>query len=131
MNLNDDELQKAIEAGKATNTTDADETSYRLVFDSLSKERRIGVSNTFADKVIQKVLTQKQVKESSGEIWWLVVGIFMMLVALIIAIGFAGAKFDLGFLKAMNDYKGLLLAGAVLILIFNMLDRKLVRSRVG
>lgn len=130
MNLNEEELQNAMEAGKTPDASSADEKAYRLLFDSLSKEPEHKLSPAFADKVIQKIMAQNQKKESSRDIWWLGVGIFFMLIGLAIAIVFVGARFDLGFLKEVSDYKGLVIAGAILITVFNLLDKKIVRSRI-
>ena len=130
MNLNEEELQNAMEAGKLPDSANADEKAYRLVFDSLSRLPEEKLSHAFPDKVIQKVMAYNQKKESSKDIWWLGVGIFFMLIGLAIAVALVGARFDLGFLKAMADYKGLVLAAVVLITIFNLLDKKIVRSRM-
>jgi hypothetical protein len=130
MNLSEEELQNSMEAGKSPDATNADEKAYRLLFDSLSKQPELGLSAAFPDRVIQKVMAHNQKKESSRDIWWLGVGIFFMLIGLVVAIAFVGARFDLGFLKAMADYKGLVAAGAILITVFNLLDKKIVRSRM-
>ncbi len=130
MSQNEEQLQNSMEAGKMPDLSNADEKAYRLVFDSLSKEPEYKLSAGFPDKVIQRVMANNQKRESSRDIWWLGPGILFMLIGLVIAITFAGVRFDLGFLKSMADYKWLVFAAAALVVIFNILDKKIVRSRI-
>jgi hypothetical protein len=129
MNLNDEDLQNAIDRGDVIDDSSGDVKAYRRVFDALSNEPSIKLPVNFADTVIQKAMAQNQKRESSRDIWWLGLGVFMMLIALMICVAFVGAKFNLGFLREMADYSGLLVAGVVLITIFNILDKTLVRAR--
>jgi hypothetical protein len=128
MNLNDEELQRAIEEGRSDDLHSADAKAYQILFEALSK-RDENLSPLFADRVIQKAMANNQKKESSRDIWWLGVGIFFLSIGFVVAIAMVGIKFNLGFLKGVAEYSGLLLAGAVLITIFNILDKRLVGHR--
>jgi hypothetical protein len=128
MNLNEEELQRAIEEGRSNDPSNPDAKAYQALFDALSK-RDENLSPFFADKVIQKALANNQKKESSRDIWWLGIGIFFLSIALVIAIAIVGMNFNLGFLKGVAEYSGLLFAGAVLITIFNILDKRIVRHQ--
>jgi hypothetical protein len=129
MNLDDEELQRAIEEGKLHDLENPDAKAYKILFDSLSHERNEKLSPVFADKVIQRAVANNQKNESSKDMWWLGIGIFLMSICLIVSIALVGANFNLGFLKGIADYSGLLFAGAVLITIFNILDKRILKQR--
>ena len=128
MSLNEEELQRSILDGRELDDADVNVKSYRMVFDALSKEPAAGLSPAFADKVIQKVLAKNQ-KESSRDMWWLGFGLFLMVIALVVCVAWVGVNFNLGFLSGMSNYSGLLGAAIILITIFNVVDRKLVRAK--
>jgi hypothetical protein len=125
----DEELQRNLESGNKMASDNLDVKAYQYVFKALKKTPETGVSSSFADKVIQKALAQKQQKESSRDMWWFGIGLFLLSVAFIVALAFIGFRVNLGFLRVLADYKGLILVGAVLIWVFNVLDKKLVSTR--
>jgi amino acid transporter len=70
----------------------------------------------------------QQSKESKRDLWWFGIGIFLLTIAFITAFAFVGFKMNLGFLRAVSDYKWLLLMAVILVLIFNQVDKKLIRG---
>jgi hypothetical protein len=121
----DEKIQHDVEAGHAP--AGADGEAYVRVFKALSREPRFVLPSSFADKVVQRAMAMDQARESSRDMWWLGLGIALITVAFIIAFAFVGFRMNLGYLKVFNDFKWLLLSGAVLLAVFNIIDKKLVR----
>jgi hypothetical protein len=128
----EEELQRKIEQGQPL-PDNQDVIAYQQVFRNLSKVPDYSLHAFFADRVIQKVMARKQAQESSKDLWWFGVGIFFLVVTLIVAfaVSFAYFRFKLefGFLNAIADYKGLLVIGVLLVLIFNRFEKKLFESK--
>ena len=127
MNRHEEELQKKIESGELVGA-DLDSIAYREVFRVLSKEPKTQLPMNFSEKIIMKVLAKKQ-KESARDMWWLGFGVFFLIIGFIVTAVVAGLKFELGFLKDMSSYAGLLVFGAVFILVLNWIDRKVVEKK--
>ena len=125
MSREDEELQRRIEAGQQPEGVDGQ--AYVKVFSALKREPEMRISPAFADKVVQRALALSQAKDSKRDMWWLGLGIFFLTLAFIIAFAFVGFRMNLGFLRILGDFKWLLLCGGVLIWIFNMIDKKLVK----
>lgn len=129
MNLNDEELQRRIEDGHLND--DIDGRAYKHVFDALRKEPGSNLSPTFADRVVQRAIALNQKKESSKDFLWLGVGFFLLLVCMIVAFAYAGVdKLNLNAFRGLWDYRGIVLGGVVMVVAFNWLDKKLVRTRI-
>ena len=128
----EEELQRKIEFGESV-PDDQDTNAYQQVFRNLSKAPDYSLHASFAERVMQKVLAQKQMKESSKDMWWFGVGIFLLVITLIVAfaVSFAYIRFQLnfGFLNAIGDYKGLLVVAILLVVIFNRFEKKLFESK--
>jgi hypothetical protein len=127
MNQHEEELQKAIEKGIHAASDDINAKAYQHVFDTLKKEPQYQVPANFAEHVALKI----QKKNSPGftnDMFWFGVGIFLTIVTGAIAIAYTGFKPDLGFLKGLADFKGLLVFGAAFIIFLNWLDKKLLRK---
>lgn len=120
---NDEELQKWIEAGKIPPGNGVDAKAYREVFARLRKEPDAYLPAGFAEKVIVRIQRQ-QLKSSSRDIYWLFGGVFLLIVAMIVAVAFSGFKPGLGFLKDISAYAGVFAFGVVFILFLNRLDKK-------
>lgn len=126
MSTNEEELQKKIEMNPSVDSDDIDAKSYQLVFRALKKEPSAELSRNFEERIIQLVL-EKRRREARRDSFGFGFGIFMMLITLIVAIAFTGFSLELGFLKAMSDYKGLVVFGIAFVIFLNWLDKKLIR----
>lgn len=128
MNLNDEELQRRIEANDLVNDG-PDAQAYRRIFKALGNEPSATLPANFTDVVVRRSMALNQKRESSRDFWWFGVGIFFLVIAMIVSFAFIGFKLNVGVLSTLSDYKGLLLAGFVLILIFNFAERKLLGGK--
>ena len=128
MNRYEEELQKNIEAGKTPDGDELDVKAYREVFQALKKEPGFELSSGFADRVMAKAVESRK-KDSSRDMLWLVVGIFLIFISLVVAIMLTGFKLSAGFLSGMSDYKGLFVFGVAFIGLLNWLDKRLIRDK--
>lgn len=124
--MKDEKLQNEIANG-ASGDEGRDASAYRHVFRALEKEPAMTLSESFADKVMLKVKAKKT--SSVSEFVWLGVGIFFSIIVLIVAIAMTGMKLNLGFLTAMSDYAGLFIFAIFLMIVFNFLEKRLIRTR--
>jgi hypothetical protein len=123
--MNDEELQKSIEAGKTFPGDDLDAKAYQEVFVRLKKEPDVFLPAGFAEKVIVRIQQQQQ-KSTSRDFYWLAGGVFLLIVAMIVAMVFSGFKPGLGFFKGISAYAGVFVFGVAFILFLNRLDKKLL-----
>jgi len=126
---NDEELQKSIEAGRTFPGDDLDAKAYQEVFARLRKEPDNYLGVGFAEKVIVRIQQQQQ-KSTSRDFYWLAAGVFMLIIAMIVAVFFSGFKPGLGFLKGISAYAGVFVFGIAFILLLNRFDKKLL-SKAG
>jgi hypothetical protein len=125
MSNQDEELQKKIEANQHTDGSDIDVRSYQYVFRAISATTETLPQN-FSDQIISKLIA-KQKKESSRE-WWLIgLGIFLLVIAFMVAIAYSGFKLEMGFLKKISAYTGLFLFGAAFILVLSIFEKRLLQ----
>lgn len=123
--INDEELQRNVEEGNTRPGDDLDTKAYQEVFSRLRKKPDTYLSANFADKIVFRIQEQKR-RSSSRDFYWLAFGIFMLTVALIVAIALTGFKPGLGFLKGISAYSGVFVFGAIFIFFLNRLDKKLL-----
>jgi hypothetical protein len=127
MSYQDEEIQKKIEMNEPLNGADIDVRSYQFVFRAIGKETE-SLPPNFSDKIINK-LVAKQGRESSRE-WWLYgLGMFLLVIALIVAVVFSGFKLEFEFLKSISAYAGLFAFGAAFIIALNILEKRLLHNR--
>jgi hypothetical protein len=124
---NDEELQWNVEAGKTFPGDDLDAKAYQEVFARLRKEPDTNLGAGFAEKVIMRIQDQQQ-KSSLGDFYWLAGGVFLLVVAMIVAVFFSGFKPGLGFLKGISAYAGVFVFGIAFILFLNRLDKKIIAN---
>ena len=125
---NDEEIQKRIEAGNHGNTKD--ELAYKLVFRALKKEVEFPLSNSFAEKVMFMVQEKQAPKAKSlFEYIYFAIGIGLILTGFGLSIALTGFTLDWGFLKSLSNYKGLFIMGAILVMLFNLIDIRLIRGK--
>ena len=125
MSLSDEELQKRIEAGLPEDSIDG--KAYRKVFDVLKKEP-YSVPVNFADKVLDRLESRGSL---SKDYIWFGLGLFVFLVAPVIAVVKTEYRFDVGAFKFLSSYSGLLLFGAVFVLIIHLVDKRLLERNLA
>lgn len=132
MNEHDRNLQERIEAGDQHIGAGIDAKIYRKLFDVLnSNEEPSKLTPSFADKMVVRIAEMEKSKQSSKDLWWLGAGAILLVLALVISLSFITFTVDFNFLKALADYKGLLVTAVLLVTIFNWLDRRLVSKKVS
>lgn len=127
MNQYEEQLQNDLERGEMPQGDELDVRSYRQVFQALKKDPGHALSEHFAERVVAALITRQQSKDSRAYFWF-AIGIMLLIIACLGTIIFIGYRFDLGFLRAMSDYKGLAVFGVVFVLIINWLDKRLVKE---
>ena len=128
MNRYEEELQRDIEAGLHTTADDADVKAYREVFRALGTPPQTSLSHHFADKIVARI-EQKRKQESEKDLFWLGAGIGVMVLALVATMLYTGFKFDLGFLKEMPAYTGLLIFGIGFVALLTILEKKVLLKK--
>jgi hypothetical protein len=127
MNYKEEELQKNMEAGKPALGDDLDIRAYEAVFRVLKKDPSYKLSHNFSRDLIRRIQAE-QAKDSSRDFIWFGIGLFFLvisfIVAIVISLAFIGFKPSFGFLAEVSAYKGLILVGAALVILFNRLEKK-------
>jgi len=126
MKPDEEELQRNVESGKITDAGDLDVKAYQHVFTAFKQVPGPRLPASFADRVVQKILQRQQEKESSTDLWWLGIGLFLLCIAFIVAFAFIGFRINVGFLSAITDFRGLIVLFIVLMGVFHWMDKKLV-----
>ncbi len=121
----EEELQNQIERGLATHDSE-DALAYQRVFDSLKKEPNFHVSLPFADRLI--ALIEK--KEERRDYWWMAIGIFLSVIALIVVLVITKVNWTTGAFTFISNYAGLVVFGIVFILLLQWIDKKIVKKRI-
>src|SRR6478735_5333472 len=127
MNHFEEELQKNLEAGKNPQDDELDLKAYQSVFSALKQEPEFTLSPSFADKVMQRVIDKQNSKSAFREYFWFGLGIFIMFIASAVAVLMTDFKLDMGFLKGLSSFKGLISFGIFFIGLLHWLDKKLIR----
>lgn len=128
MNQHDDELQKNIEQGVEPMGDDLDVHAYRVLFSRLKREPDFHLPINFSDSVVTRVI-EKRKREASREFLWFGAGMFLLLIAFVVAVALSGFKPNFGFLKNMSSYLGLLIFGVAFILSLQFLDKKIITNK--
>jgi len=121
----EEELQNQIERGLATHDSE-DALAYQRVFDSLKKEPNFHVSLPFADRLI--ALIEK--KEERRDYWWMAIGIFLSVIALIVVLVITKVNWTTGAFTFISKYYGLVVFGIVFILLLQWIDKRIVKKRI-
>lgn len=127
MNRYEEELQKNLEAGKHPEGDELDVKAYQSVFNALKQEPEFSLSSSFADKVVGIMVKKQQSKTTFREYFWFGFGIFLMLIAFVVTLAMTDFKLDMGFLKGLNSFKGVIIFGIFFIGLLHWLDKKLIR----
>jgi hypothetical protein len=128
MNYSDEELQRHIEEGKRPHGDELDIRSYEEIFRVLKNEPAFRLSPDFTSRVMLQI-TEKERRYASRDFFWLGTGIFFLMIAFIVAIAMSGFKLQLGFLEQMSGYTGLLVFGAVFLVVLNRLEKRIFHKK--
>lgn len=120
----EEELQNQIERGSVNHDSE-DALAYQRVFNSLKKEPDFHVSLPFADRIL--ALIEK--KEERKDYWWMAVGIFLSVVALIVVLALTKVNWTTGAFTFISKYAGLVVFGIGFILLLQWVDKKIVKKR--
>lgn len=121
----EEELQHQIENGIVNESDDA--RAYQRVFDALKKEPDFHVSLPFADRVLAII----EKKEEKRDYWWMAVGIFLTVIALIVSLVLTSAHWTAGAFTFLSGYPGLVAFGISFILLLQWVDKKVIRKQIG
>lgn len=122
--MKDHELQELVEGGSYPG--DRDSRLYQTVFKALRTETDYTLPADFADRVIATV----KARYSSRDMVWLIGGVFLFIVALVVAVIVTGFSFSLGVFTFLSGYPGLVVFGAAFVLALQWIDRKWIRKPV-
>lgn len=124
--MSEEELQNFIESEKKGDGS-LDHIAYERVFRALSHEPSNTLPVNFADKVVQMVELRRAEKISSKEVI-IIASVFILSLAVFIAsLLLTKFKLEWGFLRSMNEYKGLFIFGFVFILLLQWVDKTILR----
>jgi hypothetical protein len=122
----EEELQNKIEQGLIGDTSIESE-AYQHVFKSLKKEPTFHVSISFADRVVSML----DKKEERRDYWWMAVGIFLSVIALIVSLVITKTQWTSGVFTFFNGYKGLVGFGVAFILLLHWVDKKIIKKQLS
>jgi hypothetical protein len=122
----EEEWQHQVEKG-SVNESSEDVRAYQRVFDALKKEPAFHVSLPFADRIIAII----EKKEEKRDYWWMAVGIFLAVIALIVSLALTSAHWTAGAFTFLTGYPGLIAFGIAFILLLQWVDRKVIRKQIG
>jgi hypothetical protein len=119
------ELQNDIEKGLAGDHT-LDTKAYSLVFSALKKEPDYHVALPFADRII--LFLEK--KEEKRDYWWMGVGIFLSVIALIVTLAITQTQWTAGVFTFLSGYSGLVVFGIAFILLLHWVDKRVIKKHL-
>jgi hypothetical protein len=131
MEMNEEELQRSIEAGERHTGEDA--VAYRRIFDALEREPGFGLSVNFADAVMDRIETKR---ESRKEYFLIGGGVLFFIVAAVVVFFVSGFTFspeafrlqtDLSAFRFVKDYTGLVFFGIAFVAFLQWADRRFIR----
>jgi hypothetical protein len=128
MNRYEEDLQKNIEAGQSPEGDELDIKAYQRVFSALKNEPETKLSHDFSERIVFRI-KEKQKRDASRDMFWLVAGIFFLVITFIVAIVMTGFKPDFGFLNDISGYTGVFVFGAAFIGMLSWLDKRLISHR--
>jgi len=90
-----EELQKLFERGDFSNEG-IDAQAFQKVFDALKQEPTYELPVYFADRLVTLIESKEKAKEISLDRFWLGVGLFSFVIALIVALALTDFKLSFG-----------------------------------
>jgi hypothetical protein len=127
MNHKDEELQKQIERGDFPGEG-IDAQAYHKIFNALKQEPDYNLPVYFADRLITLIESKEKTKEISRDNFWMGLGLFSFVVALLVALALTNFKLSAGAFQFLAGYQGLIIFGIAFIALLNWVDRKIIRK---
>lgn len=128
--IEDEELQSNIERGLAPNNTQGPERIYQVIFNALKKDPMSSLPVDFAEGVVKKIQAARDKKASRWDMVWLIFGGVSFIVAALVAAVITGFRPDPGVFTFFSNYSGLIIFGAILVVILQVLERQLISKQV-
>ncbi|MGC3944127.1 MAG: hypothetical protein QM762_06305 [Chryseolinea sp.] len=125
--ISDDELQKMIEDGKTTSSTDRDFVAYQRVFGILNEKHTFRPTG-IEDSIISRIEHAKK-RTAFREHIWLVLGVVFLILGGIIAIAISG--FSVALSGWQRNIIMLGVCAGLVIIVLNTLDRKLLNRQAA
>jgi hypothetical protein len=125
----EEEIQRQVEEGRAP-STDANTRAYQRVFDALSQEPEFELPAHFEDRVLKSIEANEKATERK-ETYWLITGIFVLIIASIIGAILVGFKPSFGAFGFLSRHTGLFIFAVVFILLLQWVDRKIVHRTIS
>jgi len=127
MKHEDENLQKQFEKGDFS-AEGVDAQAYRKIFDALKNEPEYTLPIYFADRLVTLIESKERTKEVSRDNFWLGLGLFSFVIALIVALVLTDFKFSFGAFQFFAGYRGLIFFGIAFVLLLNWIDKKIIRK---
>jgi hypothetical protein len=125
MRQSDEELQNLIERGQSVESSD-DARAYQRVFSVLKHEPTFHVSLPFADRIIGII----DKREEKRDYWWMALGIFLTIIALIVALALTSTQWTTGVFTFLSGYSRLILFAIAFILLLHWIDKKVIKKHL-
>jgi hypothetical protein len=130
--MDDEKLQKKIEAGDLNLESGIDADAYRTVFNALKTNPDGQLKNSLADKVIQKLIAAKERREYRKDMFWFFAALLALVAGMVLCVGFILPYLKLDNvshgLSGLIQYKGLILVTVIMLGVFSWLDKKLLKQ---
>jgi hypothetical protein len=126
MTKKDEDIQRQFEESKIGYDS-VDEMAYEKVFTALKHEPAFHVPVSFSERVLHQ-LERSERNATVREFYWLAAGVVLLVVAAIVGAILTGFKPSFGAFRFMATYPWLLVLAISMLLLFQFLDKKLVRA---
>ncbi len=127
MKMSEEEIQNKLMKGEyPKGLSESEINSYRHVFHALSKEQVYDLEPDFADRVVDRLATRAETS-FPHETLWFILSIAGVGIALAVTLYLTEFKIDLSFLNIFSGYWMFFVFGVALVVIIQIIDKKLVR----
>lgn len=123
---NDEILQNKVEAEEFDDSLDS--ISYKKVFEALKRESSAHIPINFADRLVTLIEARESKKSSRLELLLFICGAILSVILFAVAIVLTKFELNLGFLKSINNFKGLIAFTIIFTGILLLLERRLLRK---
>jgi len=127
MKSSDDELQNQFDQGNYT-ADGIDGQAYQKVYGALKREPAYTLPIYFADRLLSRIESKEKIREASRDNWWLGLGLFSFVIALIVSFVLTDFQFSAGAFQFLAAHAGLISFGLGFILLLNWVDKRIIRK---
>ena len=124
MKTADEILQEQIEAGHIEHGSDG--KAYQIVFSALNSETSDALPPSFINSVVDRIVHANAQKAMRRDYIWLAIGLLGFIIAAIISVVITGFNFNVGAFKFVANYGGLIIFGAVIILLLLWIEKRIL-----